>query len=75
MIFYHGHPNFGGKGFVYKIDSENFIYAGGTQWVCPSPVVPLEIIEIKVDEHLDLFRYATTDEQREIEYELSKIDR
>ncbi|WP_199613662.1 hypothetical protein [Paenibacillus alkalitolerans] len=69
MIFVSGHPNYGGKGYVYKVSSEGFTYAGGNQWVNPNPVTPIEIIEINVDEHLHLFRYATEEEKAEIEEE------
>jgi hypothetical protein len=66
MIFHKGHPNFGGKGYVYRFSSKGFIHAGGTQWVSPSPVTPLEVTEINVDDYLYLFRYATEEEKRQI---------
>ena len=70
MIFHRGHPNFGGKGYVYKLLNEGFVYTMGTQWVNPNPVKPVEISEINVDDYLHLFRYATEAEKKEIEREL-----
>lgn len=64
MIFFSGHPNYKGKGYVYKFSSEGFIYAGGTQWINPNPVTPIEVNEIKVDDYLHLFRYATSEEKQ-----------
>jgi hypothetical protein len=72
MIFCRGHPNFGGKGYLYKVSSEGFSYAGGTQWVNPSPVTPMEVTEIKVDDYLYLFRYATEVEKQQIEEEFKE---
>ncbi len=70
MIFYQGHPDFGGKGYVYKLLSEGFVYTRGTQWVNPNPVKPVEISVINVDDYLYLFRYATKAEKQEIERDL-----
>jgi hypothetical protein len=72
MVFVRGHPNFGGKGYLYKLSSKGFRYVGGDQWVCENPVNPIKIIEIKVDDYLHLFRYATEQERLEIESEFRK---
>lgn len=53
MIFKNGHPNYGGKGYLYKVDKSKFYHAMGSQWVCFEKIVPEEIIEIEVDEYLD----------------------
>lgn len=53
MIFRKGHPNYGGKGYVYVLDSEGFVPTLGTQYVCFSQVKPLEVIEINVDDYLE----------------------
>jgi len=66
MIFHKGHPNFGGKGYVYKLPCKSFIHAGGTQWVSASPVTPLETTGINVDDYLYLFRYATEVEKQQV---------
>ncbi|HBY21455.1 MAG TPA: hypothetical protein DEG71_10720 [Clostridiales bacterium] len=71
MIFHRGHPNFGGKGYVYKMSSEGFVHAGREQWVNPLPVVPVEIKEIEVDDYLHLFRYATEEEREDIEKDIT----
>ena len=67
MIFYHGHPNFGDRGFLYKLSSEGFVYTRGTQWISFQSVIPIEIYEINVDDYLYLFRYATEEEKSEME--------
>jgi hypothetical protein len=72
MIFCKGHPDFGGKGYLYKVSSEGFTYTRGTQWVNPSPVIPIEITEINVDDYLHLFRYATEEEKQQIEEEFKE---
>ena len=53
MVFKKGHPNYGGKGYLYVIESENFQHAMGSQWVCFEEVHPIEIIEINVDDYLE----------------------
>ena len=53
MIFRKGHPNYGGKGYLYVLESEGFAHAMGSQYVCFSEVKPLEVIEINVDEYLE----------------------
>jgi hypothetical protein len=67
MLYVKGHPNFGGKGYVYKLSSKGFSYAGGTQWVSPVPVHPLEITETNVDDYAHLWRYPTDEERQQIE--------
>ena len=52
IVFRKGHPNYGGKGYVYVLDSERFVHAMGSQYVCFSQVKPLEILEINVDDYL-----------------------
>jgi len=75
MIFYRGHPYFGGKGYLYKVSSEGFVYAGGTQWVNLGTVTPVETTEVNVNDYLHLFRYATDDEKRQIEEELKQASK
>lgn len=53
MVFKKGHPNYGGKGYLYVIDGSRFQHAMGTQWVCFEEVTPLEVIEINVNDYLD----------------------
>lgn len=73
MIFHKGHPNFGGKGYVYRLSSKGFLPVGGIQWVNPSPVKPLEVTEINVDDYLFLFRYATEEEKQQLEEDFTEI--
>jgi len=54
MVFEGCHPNYGAKGYLYKLDASDFVHAMGTQWTCFKEVTPLEIIEINVDEYLEL---------------------
>jgi len=70
MVFVKGHPNFGGKGYLYELPRRGFRPAGADQWVCDHAVRPMEVIEIKVDNHLHLFRYATEEERAAVEREL-----
>ena len=72
MIFHKGHPDFGGKGYVYRFLSKGFIHAGGTQWVNPNPITPLEVTGINVDDYLHLFRYATEEEKQHIEEDFAE---
>lgn len=53
MVYKKGHPDYGGKGYLYVIDDDRFQHAMGTQWVCFEEVTPLEVIEINVDDYLD----------------------
>ena len=43
-----------GKGYLYKLDSTGFEHAMGSQWTCMEEVIPLEVIEINVDDYLEL---------------------
>ena len=52
MVFKNCHPNYGGKGFLYLLDKENFTHAMGTQWVCYEEIYPDDVIEISVDDYL-----------------------
>ncbi|MBQ9868005.1 MAG: hypothetical protein IJM34_13380 [Lachnospiraceae bacterium] len=54
MLFEGCHPNYGGKGYLYKLDGSGFVHAMGSQWTCYEEIQPLEIIELDVDDHLDL---------------------
>ena len=54
MIFKKGTPNYGGKGYLYILKKDNFRFAMGTQWVCFENVIPLDVIEIDVDDYLDI---------------------
>jgi hypothetical protein len=74
MIFHKGHPNFGGKGYLYELSPKGFKYTGGTQWVNPGPVKPTKIIEINVDDYLHLFRYATEEEKKHMEEDFTEIE-
>ena len=67
MIYVHGYPDLGGKGYLYTLSSEKFERVDNLQWVCREPVKPLEILEINVDDYAHLFRYATEEEKRELE--------
>ncbi|WP_020616440.1 hypothetical protein [Paenibacillus daejeonensis] len=69
MIFFSGHPNYGERGYLYKVRSDGFTYAGGTQWVNPNPVSPIEVKTIQVDDYLHLCRYATNEEKEELKRE------
>ena len=53
MVFRNCHPDYGGKGYLYLLDRDKFIHVMGTQWVCYEEIVPEEIIEINVDDHLE----------------------
>lgn len=53
IVFKNCHPNYGAKGYVYKLDKSKFVHAIGTQWVCYDEIIPDEIIEIDVDDYLD----------------------
>ena len=54
MVFEGCHPNYGGKGYLYKLDAKGFVHAMGSQWTCFEEVTPLEVIEINVDDFMDL---------------------
>ena len=54
LIFKHCHPNYGGKGYLYVLDKSKFTHSMGLQWVCYEEVIPVEIIEINVDDYLHL---------------------
>ena len=72
MIYVRGHPNLGGKGYLYKLSIEGFEHVGGDQWVCRGPVTPVAILEINVDDYSHLFRYATEEDMVEINRELEE---
>lgn len=59
MVYLKGHPNFGGKGYLYKLHPKGFKPMGEHQWVSTQSVTPLEVIEFRVDDYLHLFRYAS----------------
>jgi len=67
IVYVQGHPDFGGKGYLYMVSSEGFEHLGGETWLCREPVTPVDILEINVDDYLHLFRYATEEEKTEIE--------
>lgn len=54
MVFEGCHPNYGGKGYLYKLDGTGFEHAIGSQWICTEEVIPLEVIEINVDDYLEM---------------------
>ena len=54
MVFEGCHPNYGAKGYLYKLDGTGFEHAMGSQWTCMEEVIPLEVIEINVDDYLDM---------------------
>ena len=62
MVFIYGTPNFGGLGYLYKLSHEGFKEVCPGQYVCEKEVIPLEIIEIKVDDYRYLYRFATKEE-------------
>ena len=72
MVFVRGHPNFGGKGYLYELDPSGFKKVSSTQWVCDREITPIKVIEINVDDYLHLFRYASEEEKRAIELEICK---
>jgi hypothetical protein len=72
MVFVRGHPNLGGKGYLYKLSSKGFRHVGGIQWVCDCAVKPISTLEINVDDYSHLFRYATEQERMVIERELKQ---
>jgi hypothetical protein len=72
MVYVLGHPNFGGKGYLYVLRKENFIHLKGTIWISRTAVKPLQTIEINVDDYLHLFRYATKKEKEAILKESKK---
>lgn len=53
MHFINCHPNYGGKGYVYMLEKDKFVYAYGSQWVCFEPIIPKKVIEISVDDYRD----------------------
>lgn len=65
MVYIHGHPNFSGKGYLYKLSSKRFKQINIYEWICNQTVEPLTVTEINVDDHLHLFRYATNKEKKE----------
>jgi hypothetical protein len=69
MVYVQGHPNFGGKGYLYTVSSNRFEHVAGEVWICREPVIPLETLEIHVDDYLHLFRYATEEKKRAIQSE------
>jgi hypothetical protein len=75
MVFVRGHPNYGGKGYLYKLSSKGFRHVGGTQWVRDCAVKPMATLEISVDDYSHLFRYATEQERMVIERELKQRQR
>lgn len=65
MVYIHGYPNFGGKGYLYKLNSRIFKQINTYEWICGQTVVPITVTEINVDDHLHLFRYANEKEKKE----------
>ena len=66
MVFKKGHPNYGGKGYLYIIESNEFVHAMGTQWVCFKEVKPTEVIELEVDDYLEYCVVLSADSRKEI---------
>jgi len=64
MVFIHGSPNWGSTGYLHKLSYEGFKEVCNGQFVCTTHVIPLEIIEIKVDDYKHLSRNATLEEDR-----------
>ena len=62
IIFHEGKPNIGGVGYIYKLKRDGFIHIRGTQWVSFSPVKPIEVEKILVNDYLDYCIIKETDE-------------
>ncbi len=74
LIYVEGHPNLGGKGYLYQLRSDRFEQIDALQWVSQEPVTPVDIMEINVDDYLYLFRYPTADDLLEIQVETAKSE-
>ncbi len=66
MIYVEGHPNLGGKGYLYTMLNEDFEQVDELQWVSQKPVTPLEILEFNVDDYNHMFRHPTKEDLRVI---------
>ena len=53
MLFKNCHPRYGKKGYVYILNKDEFIHAMGSQWVSYKKQVPVDIIEINVDDYIE----------------------
>lgn len=53
MLFKNCHPRYGQKGYVYVLKKEAFTHAMGSQWVAYTQQVPVDVIEIDVDDYIE----------------------
>lgn len=53
MLFKNCHPRYGMKGYVYILNKEGFVHAMGSQWVSYKKQIPVDIIEINVDDYIE----------------------
>jgi hypothetical protein len=66
VVYAFARPNLGGTGYLYTVSSKRFEQTGSHEWVHRGCVTPLSVEEIEVDDHPDLFRFATDDERARI---------
>lgn len=52
MLFKNCHPRYGQKGYIYVLNREEFVHAMGSQWVAYKQQIPVDIIEIDVDDYI-----------------------
>lgn len=53
MVFKKCHPRYGQKGYIYVLNKKEFVHAMGSQWVSYNEQIPVDIIEIDVDDYAD----------------------
>ena len=53
MVFKNCHPRYGKKGYIYILNKDEFIHAMGSQWVAYKMQIPMDVIEINVDDYIE----------------------
>lgn len=53
MVFKNCHPRYGKKGYIYILNKDEFTHAMGSQWVAYKMQIPIDVIEINVDDYID----------------------
>lgn len=53
MLFQNCHPRYGQKGYIYVLNREDFVPAMGSQWVACKEQIPIDVIEIEVDDYTE----------------------
>lgn len=53
MVFKNCHPRYGKKGYIYILNKDEFIHAMGSQWVAYKMQIPVDVIEINVDDYIE----------------------